>query len=257
MSNIVLIGSGNVATHLGKAFYDAGNKIIQVYSRNIENAQKLSNIIGAIPISNLNNIILDADLYIICVTDDAIISILPFLKNLRGIVVHTSGSVDIEIFNNYLENYGVLYPLQTFSKHSNPDFNTIPFCIEANNENNLIQIRKIASSIAKNISNINSEQRMYLHLAAVFVNNFTNSIYAIASEMLDDKAISFELLKPLILETAIKVQHIRPIEAQTGPAKRNDFKIIEKHLHLLNNYEIYENLYKDFTKLIQQQQNKG
>lgn len=257
MSNIVLIGSGNVATHLGKAFYKAGNKIIQVYSRNIDNAKELSNIVDAFAISNLNEIRIDADLYVICVTDDAIISILPFLKNVKGLVVHTSGSINIEIFNNQIENFGVIYPLQTFSKHSNPDFNTIPFCIEANNEDNLIKIRDIASSIAKNISDINSEQRMYIHLAAVFVNNFTNSIYALASEMLDNKAISFELLKPLILETAFKVQHINPIDAQTGPAKRNDFKIMEKHLHLLKNNEMYDNLYKEFTKLIQTQQNKS
>lgn len=257
MSNIVFIGSGNVATHLGKAFYNVGNNIVQVYSRNIENAKELSNVVKAIPITSLNEILLDADLYVICVTDDAIINILPYLKNVKGLVVHTSGSVDIEIFNTNIESYGVIYPLQTFSKQSKPVFNNIPFCIEANSDNNLLKIRKIVSSIAENISEINSEQRMYLHLAAVFVNNFTNSIYTLASEMLGNKAISFELLKPLILETAFKVQHINPIDAQTGPAKRNDFKIIEKHLHLLKNNEMYENLYKEFTKLIQIQQNKG
>lgn len=256
MRNIVLIGSGNVATHLGKAFYNAGNKIIQVYSRNIKNAKYLSNNINSIPISNLKDIILDADLYIICITDDAIIEVLPYLKNLKGLVVHTSGSVDIEIFNNYIENFGVLYPLQTFSKQSKPDFNSIPFCIEANNNNNLNKIREFASCIAHNINVINSKQRMYLHLAAVFVNNFTNSIYVVASEILENKGIEFDLLKPLILETAIKVQNINPIEAQTGPAKRNDFKIIEKHLHLLENNKLLENLYKDFTELIHIQQNK-
>ena len=243
MANIVLIGSGNVATQLGKVLYNAGHSIKQVFSRNIENAKLLSIEIHSKPIDNLNEIVVDADFYIISIADDAINIIVSFFENIKGIVIHTSGSVGIEVFKDSIKNYGIIYPLQTFSKSLFLNFEKIPFCIEANSESNLLKIKELTSNFSNNIFEISSNQRKYLHLAAIFVNNFANSLYVCASDILENQNIPFDLLKPLILETASKVQFRNPIETQTGPAKRNDFKIIEKHLHLLENNERYKNLY--------------
>ncbi len=256
MANIVLIGSGNVATQLGRVLYNAGHSINQVFSRNIENAKILSSEIKSIPIDNLNEMNVNADFYIISIADDAINTIISTFEKIKGNVVHTSGSVGIEVFKDKIENYGIIYPLQSFNKDFDLDFEKVPFCIEANSESNLLKIKELTSVISKNIFEISSNQRQYLHLAAVFVNNFANSLYVCASDILENQNIPFELLKPLILETALKVQHNNPITTQTGPAKRNDFKIIEKHLHLLQKKERYKNLYQDLSNLITIQQNK-
>jgi predicted short-subunit dehydrogenase-like oxidoreductase (DUF2520 family) len=148
------------------------------------------------------------------------------------------------------KNHGVLYPLQTFSKASSPDFGKIPFCIEANTNINLEKLKFLASSLSENINEVNSEQRKALHLAAVFVCNFTNAMYVIGDEILSKSNLNFNLLKPLIEETANKIQTLKPIESQTGPAIRNDTEVMNFHIKSLNKFPDYKNIYKEISKTI-------
>ena len=254
IDTIVLVGAGNVATHLVVAFRDTGRKIIQVYDRSENSARQLAEKTGAELCSELKYIRSDADLYIIAVTDSAIENLVKELKVSNGLVVHTSGFKSIEAVRNISENYGVFYPLQTFSKNKPLDYLTIPVCIEANNEANLKLLEDLALSFSTDVRNINSEQRKMIHLAAVFANNFTNMMYGIAEEIISDKNIPFDILKPLIMETANKVMTLLPVEAQTGPARRMDEEIMHEHIEMLSRDE-YKELYKKISKLIHMKYN--
>jgi predicted short-subunit dehydrogenase-like oxidoreductase (DUF2520 family) len=227
MIRITIIGSGNVAQHLMLAF-DKSNEIevSQVFSRKKE---AVAHLIDATKIIDNFNALVEADLYIIAVSDDAISEIssqLPF------------------------ENRLVVYPLQTFSKSKAVDFSTIPICLESNQEIDYELLQKIAQTISKNTYKINGEQRKSLHVAAVFVNNFVNHLYQIGNEICIENEVSFDVLKPLILETANKVMMLSPNEAQTGPAKRNDQSTIQTHLDFLKNKN-HNLIYKILTQSIQ------
>ena len=228
MVSVLIIGSGNVATHLTNAFLKADTiAITQINSRELEN-------------------ISTADITIVAVSDDAIAEVSSKIKN--SFVVHTSGSVSINSLKNDTRK-GVFYPLQTFSKEKKVNFKKIPFCIEAENEKDYLLLETLVKSIGEKIYRINSEQRKSLHLAAVFVNNFTNYLYQIGNDICDKNNVPFEILHPLIKETATKIKTLSPKEAQTGPAKRNDLKTIENHLNLLNHHQ--QEIYKILTKSIQ------
>ena len=246
MINICILGSGNVATQLSRAFLKSDNcTLLQVYSRskpsdffvknNIETTQQ---------IKKLKN----ADLYIIAISDDAISSFSKKLDLQDKLVVHTSGSVSLNELN-CKANKGVFYPLQSISKQKKISFKKIPICLETENEKDHSLLEKVAKSISKKVYHINSEQRKNLHVAAVFVNNFTNHLYKIGNDICDDKQVDFEILKPLIKETANKITKLSPIKAQTGPAKRNDKNTIEKHLGLLTNNQ--QKIYTLLTESIQ------
>lgn len=251
MVNVVILGAGNVASHLCKAF--EGSKevsVIQVYNRNKSSLHSFSSKI------NLTTCLLDikdADVYIIAIADDAIKSFSKSLPLTNKLVVHTSGSKAIDKLAN-TNRKGVFYPLQTFSKNQDIDFSEIPICLEAENEKDLKLLQKLGNAISKNVQLINSEERSKLHLAAVFVNNFVNYLYQVGSDLLLEDSLSFELLKPLIKETANKLETLNPSESQTGPAKRNDLKTIENHLHLLKDSPYIE-LYEQLTKSIQKKLN--
>jgi len=254
MQRVVIIGSGNVATHIAKALNEIGCSIIQVYSRQLKHAQLLASDFGAIAVSDPEQINSDADLYLIALTDSAIEEIALKLKVKQGIVVHTAGSVSIEDLSCF-NNYGVFYPLQTFSKARKIDFSKIPICLEANNDNVLSKLENLGRRLSENIWILNSEQRKQCHLAAVFVNNFVNHFYVVAEQLLDQKGISFDILKPLILETALKVQELKPIDAQTGPAVRNNQQVINEHLMQLKSTE-FEKIYSFVTSGIIAMHNK-
>jgi len=227
--NIVILGFGNVAQHLLRAFLNSDEvTVVQIYNR--------SEIIDP-PIENCTTTLSDlipADVYIIALPDDAIPDFSEKLPFKNKLVVHTSGSVPMNLLSEKNRN-GVFYPLQTFSKDRTVDFKSIPICIEASNAEDLLTLKKVGNSISEKIVEINSKQRQKLHLAAVFVNNFTNHLYHISEEIIAENHLDFDLLKPLILETAQKMDALSPSQAQTGPAKRNDKKTIENHLQLLNN----------------------
>lgn len=228
MISIVIVGSGNVAAHLYNAFFKASGFIVtQINSRALEEIQK-------------------ADITIIAVSDDAIAEVSSKIEN--DFVVHTSGSVGINTLKNK-NRKGVFYMLQTFSKDKTVDFSKVPFCLEAENKQDYELLKKLASAIGKKIYSISSEQRKTLHVAAVFVNNFTNHLYKIGNDICKKNNISFDILKPLIQETALKIEQLPPEKAQTGPAIRKDEKTIKNHLNLLDKNQ--QKIYKILTKSIQ------
>ena len=247
---IVIIGSGNVATHLGLALKKSNHSIVQVYSLHKSSAGKLAKVLKCEYITECLKIDKSADIYIIAVNDDAIQKVVTQLRLDEKIVVHTSGSVEMDILKPSSKNYGVFYSLQTFSKNSKVDFKTIPICIEANNATTLKVLMAIAKSISGNVQKINSEQRKSIHLAAVFANNFSNHLYTIASAILSSANVSLDILKPLIEETARKIKNSPPNETQTGPAIRDDKKTINNHLKMLSNKKEYQKLYSLMSKSI-------
>ena len=244
IQNIVLIGAGNVATQLAFALEHAGLQIVQVYSRTTTSAEKLAGELYTEFITDLSALKPDADLYILSLTDDATVQAVQNINLQNKLVVHTSGSLDMEILSTVSENYGVFYPLQTFSKNRKAIFKNIPICLEANSDSNMKLLIKLAGKISGDVREVNSTQRHKIHLAAVFACNFPNFMYTIAEKILEGSGLDFDILKPLITETAAKVQLIKPVEAQTGPAIRKDNKIMDVHLQILNNYPEYKELYK-------------
>ena len=247
MIKVVLIGSGNVAQHLIKAFAKRATiDVIQVFSRQKE---AVTHLLDSNNITNDLNDLAEADLYIIAVSDDAIATVSSQLPFENRLVVHTSGSVSLDALDKK-NRKGSFYPLQTFSKKAEVDFSQIPIFLESENDSDFELLEKVAQSISNKIYKINSEQRKALHVSAVFVNNFVNHLYQIGNEICIENKVPFEVLKPLILETANKVMTLSPKEAQTGPAIRDDKQTIASHLDFLLD-ENQKNIYKTLTQSIQ------
>lgn len=246
MIRIVLLGGGNIAYHLANHFQKNDlTELVQVYARNLDALKFLDPSI--LRTDNLNSLS-KADVYILAISDDAISEVSKRMSNVKGLVLHTSGGKTIdELKGNF--HKGVLYFPQSFTKGILVDFSKIPVCLEAQNETDMELLKKLASSFSKNIYEINSEQRSYLHVSAVFVNNFVNHLYAIGNEICEAHEIPFEILHPIILETAQKVQKLPPFKAQTGPAIRNDQQTLEKHKALLETH--LKELYTILTNSIQ------
>ena len=251
MQSIVLIGSGNVATHLGIALKKSGCKIIQVYSPNKTHALALAKKLKTKFCTTIEAISQEADLYIMAVKDDAIKEVSQKLILKNKIIVHTSGSASIDVLKNVSKNIGVFYPLQTFSKNTKLDIKQVPFCIEANNKATEKFLLKLAQTISFHANIVNSEQRKTIHVAAVFACNFTNYLFSVSEKILNNHQIPFDILKPLIYETIYKIEKHSPSQVQTGPAKRNDKKTIKAHLEFLKNYPEYKMLYKKISDGIQ------
>lgn len=249
IQSVVFLGSGNVATHLAVALYHAGLEILQIYSPNIDHAQKLSAQTGSAATEDILKINPDADLYLICISDDKIKSLVQKLPLVSGIVAHTSGIIDVEVLERF-KQFGVFYPLQTFSKNRPVDIDSVPFCIEGNNETTQKALFDLAGKLSRSVHYISSADRKQMHLAAVFVNNFPNYLYAAAEQLLGEKNMNFKLLLPLLRETAAKMDQMKPSEAQTGPARRNDLNTIKIHSEMLkNNPELLE-IYQLFSHQI-------
>ncbi|WP_282116519.1 Rossmann-like and DUF2520 domain-containing protein [Cellulophaga baltica] len=252
MISIVLIGTGNIATHLFDTFlqYDMLN-VLQVVGRQKEALNYFSQKTDT---CLLTETITTADIYIIAVSDDAITEVSSKLKDVNGLVVHTSGSVPMLALAN-CKNIGVYYPLQTFSKGKKVNFRTIPICIEAENNKNLKSLSFLAETISDKVYHISTEQRRHLHLAAVFVNNFTNYMYTIGNEICDEHQVPFDILRPLIKETSDKIATLAPKEAQTGPARRNDVATMQRHLEQINGKD-KKQIYKILSESIQEKYGK-
>ncbi|MFZ4106074.1 Rossmann-like and DUF2520 domain-containing protein [Flavobacterium sp.] len=246
MISISIIGSGNVAQHLISALYKAENiELVQVYSRN---PKTLSDLLDTTKIVSDYKQLKEVDLYLIAVSDDAIATVSVQLPFANKLVVHTSGSVALEDLSA-TNRKGVFYPLQTFTKNKEVNFKEIPLCLEAQNETDLQLLKDVAFSISDRVFEITSEQRKPLHAAAVFVNNFVNHLYIIGNDICKEHNVPFEILKPLIKETANKIETLSPEKAQTGPAKRKDTTTINKHLAILTDANQKE-IYKILTKSI-------
>jgi len=246
MKSIVLFGAGNVATHLFKALSRTPNfSVIQVYNHTPENLLPFTT---SVKTTTIMEEVLPADIYLIAVKDDAIPRIVKGLKLRDALVAHTAGAVSMDVLEN-IPRTGIFYPLQTFSKNKDVDFRDIPICIEAKNEKDLQLLEELAGSISKKFYQVDSAQRKSLHVAAVFVSNFVNNLYAQGEAICRENNIPFEILKPLILETARKITVMSPGEAQTGPARRNDMEVIQSHLRMLK--EDQKEIYSLLTKSIQ------
>lgn len=253
MVNTVIIGTGNLAFHLAKIFYNIEEiHVTQICGRQPYLPEGLP---SDIDYCSSYDAILEADVYVIAVSDSAITEVsnqLPFNDRL---VIHTSGAVSIEALKNQ-ERCGVFYPLQSFSKNTTVDFKKVPICIEANNSNDQKLLLELGDLISSSVHLLNFKQRLSLHTAAVFANNFTNYLYQLSKEICDQKNVPFEILKPLIEETAQKVKNAHPNEVQTGPAARRDFETIKKHVHSLRDKKHIE-LYELLTQHILSQHGKN
>lgn len=241
---IVIIGAGNLATNLAHTLSNHHN-IVQIVSRTKMSAENLAKSLDAKYCVGAEDIYRLADLYIIATNDDSIFEIAKGINFKDKTIVHTAGSINIDVLNDFMQ-FGVFYPLQTFSKNKIIDFTNIPICIEANNIETENKLLEVAGTISSNVHIVSSEQRKYLHLSAVFACNFTNHLYNLANDILREKNIDFEILKPLIIETANKIIENNPNDAQTGPAIRKDKIIIAKHLELLS---LNSNLLEIYNKL--------
>jgi predicted short-subunit dehydrogenase-like oxidoreductase (DUF2520 family) len=250
LNNIVIIGSGNLATNLALALFKSGKNILSIYSRKIQNARTLAGLCNSNYSDRIEELPKDADIYFITTSDSAIKEIAEKLTNFSGILVHTSGSIPLSVFSDACKRFGVFYPLMIFSKSIEVSFKDIPICLEANSRETYEAMYEIAKSISNNISEVPSEKRSILHLAAVVACNFTNLNYSIADDILIKNHLSFDLLKPLILETAKRTMVGSPFEHQTGPAIREDYDIIQKHLEILSEIPDYQKMYDLLSQLI-------
>jgi len=247
---ITLIGSGNVATQSGKAFQKAGHTILKVISRNEISGKALAKKLKCDFSSSYNDKKNLSDLFLIAVKDAQIAEVAKALNKTESIVAHTSGSIGADVFKSKFKNHGVFYPLQTIKLNRDVNFKNVPVCLEASNAKTEQALFKLAQSVSGTIYFLNSEQRLRTHLAAVFANNFTNHLYTLAEKILMQNDLPFELIKPLIEQTAKNIQQSRPSENQTGPAVRNDKVTIEKHLLLLSNEKEMQRIYKLMTDSI-------
>lgn len=250
MKSITFIGAGNVAWHLAQALHQRGYRISQVWSRTISSAATLAKLVDAQPVIVIDQIAASTDCFIISMNDEALPQILKGLKIDNRLIVHTSGTIDKEVLHEVSENYGVLYPLQTFSKGIGIDIETIPFFIEANSVQSLKRIELLAGRLSPKVYRADSVTRLKLHMAAVFAGNFSNFMYVIASDLLADSGYDIDILRPLIAETSRKALLADPATVQTGPARRNDEVVLTRHLEMLVSKPEYAEIYRQLTRLI-------
>ncbi len=246
MDTISFIGSGNVATHLAKAFFARGHRIINVFSPTLAHARRLASAVEALPVNDWKELSA-ADIYIIAVEDNAIATVAKNMPKSSSLVLHTAGAVAMDVLSCF-ENYGVLYPLQAFRREHAADPASAPFFVEANIQKNLDIVHRLALSLSKNVREADSAARARLHLAAVFAGNFVNALLAEAAGIAGD---DFGVLQPLVRDTverAFAAGH--PREAQTGPARRGDTNTMEKHLQLLEGQPELQEVYRLLSGLI-------
>lgn len=247
---ITLIGTGNVATILGRMFVKCGHEVVSVYGRSYDRSAALANELNAAPMNlyefqHQNN----TDLYIIAVTDSALQDTILHLQFEKTPVVHTAGAVSRDILQANAIHYGVFYPLQTLTKESH-DIPEIPFLIDANSDSLKDMLIQLAHSIHSNVYFADDNDRLKLHVAAVFVNNFTNHLFGMADHFCKEENVPFAMLKPLIMETAARVQNFPPSMVQTGPAARKDITTLDKHLRILNTHPKLRTMYLRMTDSI-------
>lgn len=231
---IVFIGAGNLATRLSLAMQRVGMQIGQVYSHTEASARQLATRLGCPWTNDLSALQEDGDLYVFSLKDTVLSDVISKVKPNNGMWVHTAGSMSMSVFEGYAQRFGVLYPLQTFSKGRNVNFDVIPIFLEANTDKNADYLKNIASALSENVRFMSSEKRRSLHLAAVFACNFTNHIYTLSYKLLENESIPADVLLPLIDETVSKIHSMPPAVAQTGPAIRYDENVINKHLAMLD-----------------------
>lgn len=249
---IVLVGAGRIAWHLGRRLKSKGFPIAQVLNRSEESAHALATTLGCPWSNQYAEVLPDADWVLIAVRDDAIAPVAETLSRYvpGALVAHTSGATPGAVLAPYFGRYGVFYPLQSFSKERSPMWSKIPFCLHANNDSDLILLRKVAKIIGNLVYTVNDAQRAQLHLAAVFANNFANHCFALAEQLLEAQNLPFEMLHPLMEETLQKALAESPALMQTGPAVRGDTDTMQRHLALLAPYPALQTLYETLSNNI-------
>ncbi len=255
-NNIAIIGAGNVGYHIARALNEAGFKIIQVISRDKKSAEDIGTQYHAQVNTNISSLLPGIDILLLTVPDHAIPEIVKDLHNFQGIVVHTSGSVNIDVFRGLNCPHGIMYPLQTFTKGRELNFKNIPIFVEASDESVLSRLIDISKELSDSVYELNSESRSQLHLAAVFANNFTNYMISAANDVLDFSGIPKEVLVSLLNETFEKSLETGPDYSQTGPAIRGDNSTIKKHLKLLSFSPELSQIYQCLTEAIQSRYNR-
>lgn len=252
IKSVSIIGAGNVATHLALGLNNRNFSIKEIWSKNISNAELLAKKINANVCSNLSQLNIETNLVIISVKDDSLEEVVAMLPAHLPAVVHTSGSLDMKILNETSNHIGVLYPLQSFNKDEAVNWKEVPICVEANSDHFTEQLFSLSKSLSGHVEYLNSTQRIQLHIAAIFANNFSNYIYSLAYQLATKQHLPFSLLIPLIQQTTNRLGNTDPFQLQTGPAKRNDVELIKKHIELLSSnkeaQEVYEFLSEEIRK---------
>jgi predicted short-subunit dehydrogenase-like oxidoreductase (DUF2520 family) len=250
--DIIIVGSGNVAWHLGPELENVGHRVVEIFSRNPKNARSFQKRLYQAEINpSLDFSETLADVVLLCVSDDAIEEVArEVVLPANAIIVHTSGSQPVsKLGYTGTDNIGVFYPLQTFTKGGQQHIDDIPILIEAENRETLGVLKRLAESVSSQVYNVNSGDRLAIHVAAVFACNFSNFLFGVAEEILNKKGFELGILRPLIAETLNKSLNIGPVKAQTGPAARGDLETLDRHMELLKNSN-YREIYRLFTEKI-------
>ncbi len=250
-AKVVLVGTGRLGSQLGPRLLACGHELAGLYGRNAETLQRLARSWEVPALPSLNSLP-EADLLILAVSDDALPEVAARCKAFRGLVVHCSGATPASVLKVHFTHFGVLYPLQSFTPGRKADFEEIPLCFDASAPPAVEWLGQFAKTLGPKVFRLNDEQRLRLHLAAVFVNNFANHLFRIAWEVLEAERLPFHLLFPLMRETVERLTTISPHEAQTGPAVRNDLRTINRHLALLEDHPEWKALYQILTRSIAQ-----
>ena len=252
-SSVVLIGAGNVGTHLARRMKATDIELLQIYSRSLSSAENLGTELSIPYTSELASIRPDADVYVFAVSDDVLPDVLRQVPPNKGLWVHTAGSVPMSVFDGLADRYGVLYPLQSLTKDRAIDFAEVPLFLEANSEDAYIRLNDLANTLSNRVTPLSSDKRAYLHLAAVFASNFVNHLYVVANEITDQQGIDFDALFPLIEETAKRTSVLKPRDTQTGPAVRNDQKVMKRQYDMLKDHPNLQELYALISQSIAKQ----
>lgn len=249
--HIALLGAGNVGYHLARRLATLPVVVTTVFSRSLAHANEVASLCGAQATSSLHDIAAGADIYLIALADQATEEIAASFRPPSGIVIHTSGTLEMEVLATTGRPYGVLYPLQTFSRQKAISFTGIPLCTEASDDETLKIINQLASMLSGNVHQLASHQRKQIHLAAVFACNFSNFMYVAAADILRRNQLDFDILLPLVSEFFNKLNLMDPWAAQTGPAIRGDHNITARHVEMLREFNGYDELYALISNLIE------
>ena len=250
IKKIVVLGAGNLAKSFISSLKEKDINVLQIYNRHIEKIENLAKTVNAEAIDNIENLSQEADAFFFMLSDTGIVEIVEKIQPTNAILLHSAGSVPIDIFKNKSENYGVFYPFQTFSVEAAVDFYDVPLCVNASNEITYNKIKNFAKILNCKIIKANEEERKYLHLSGVFACNFMNHCICIAEKILESKNLDKKLLLPLLKQSFNKVLETGAYHSQTGPAIRNDSETIAKHLEILKNDKILSEIYKIMTDSI-------
>jgi predicted short-subunit dehydrogenase-like oxidoreductase (DUF2520 family) len=240
---LILLGAGNLAWHLGPALRDAGYRILQVFSRTEDHARSLASRLGVEWTTDEGGLNPEAGILLFCVSDRAIPELLCKIELRNVMMIHTAGSIPVDVFRGIAREYGVLYPVMTFSKERSLDVSAVPFCIEGSTPESTAVLEKMARKLSGRVCRMDSGQRKIIHLAGIIASNFSNHMYRLSGEMLRSEAMDFDLLRPLIRETALKVMEMDPASAQTGPAFRHDDDVVQEHIDLLRDNPELQKIY--------------